>query len=331
MKDTTTSVETTVWLPVSPAEAFELVTRPDRLRRWLIVAGRIDLRIGGDVHLVVAPGAHAVGTVTEIEPGRRFSYTHGWVGDEALPPGSSEVTVELQAREGGTSVVICHRGLPEGATGGMQEGWNDFAERLSRTGAGTRNGRDWPPAQELSSPASVLDSTLFALLDTLRTFDPQDLSRQTPCDEYTVQDLAQHLIDNATMLGQALSRPDPDVPPDGDLEDQVASALWPCVEAAQALPPERETDLGGATVTTDELVKYLSVEFLVHAWDIAQATDSELDTSPELHQVVLEYAQQTRSTPFVTDDTFKPATPASAADKPLDQLLALTGRTAEND
>ncbi|MBW8173941.1 hypothetical protein K0651_12865 [Ornithinimicrobium sp. Arc0846-15] len=54
MNEMKTSVDATVWLPVSPVEAFDLVTRPDRLRRWLMVAGRIDLRVGGEVHLVVA-------------------------------------------------------------------------------------------------------------------------------------------------------------------------------------------------------------------------------------------------------------------------------------
>lgn len=54
--------------------------------------------------------------------------THGWVGDEELPAGSSEVTVKLEPRDGGTRVVICHRGIPEGTAGGMQEGWDDFAE-----------------------------------------------------------------------------------------------------------------------------------------------------------------------------------------------------------
>lgn len=90
-------VETSVWIPATPDEAFGLVTDPARLRRWLIVAGTMDVSVGGNVHLVVAPGAHAAGKVTVVEPGRRFAYTHGWVNDEQMPPG-----VDLSGDPAGT-------------------------------------------------------------------------------------------------------------------------------------------------------------------------------------------------------------------------------------
>lgn len=192
----TTSVESSVWIPVPPSEAFDLVTLPDRLRRWLMVAGRIDLRVGGEVHLVVAPGAHAVGKVTEIVPGHRFSYTHGWVGDEELPPETSEVTVTLEAQKEGTRVTIRHHGIPEVAADGMQQGWGDFTARLSQTADGAHNPRDWPAAQELSSLGAMLDwalfALLFALLAALRECTADDGQCQTPCDDFTVTDLAQH-------------------------------------------------------------------------------------------------------------------------------------------
>ena len=36
-----------VTLPVSPDEAFALVTQPERLRRWQTVSAYVDLRAGG--------------------------------------------------------------------------------------------------------------------------------------------------------------------------------------------------------------------------------------------------------------------------------------------
>ncbi len=40
-------IEKSALLPVSADEAFALITEPDRLRRWLAVSARVDLRAGG--------------------------------------------------------------------------------------------------------------------------------------------------------------------------------------------------------------------------------------------------------------------------------------------
>ena len=37
----------TALLPVSPDEAFALITEPERLRRWQTVSAYVDLRAGG--------------------------------------------------------------------------------------------------------------------------------------------------------------------------------------------------------------------------------------------------------------------------------------------
>jgi len=39
--------ENSVFIPLDADEAFALVTRPDRLRRWQAVTARVDLRAGG--------------------------------------------------------------------------------------------------------------------------------------------------------------------------------------------------------------------------------------------------------------------------------------------
>ncbi|MEO7006362.1 MAG: SRPBCC domain-containing protein [Terrimesophilobacter sp.] len=63
--------EKTVLLPITPEAAFELITRPERLRRWQTVAARVDLRVGGEYRWTAAPGHTSAGTFTEIEPGKR--------------------------------------------------------------------------------------------------------------------------------------------------------------------------------------------------------------------------------------------------------------------
>lgn len=46
----------TVVVPLDPAATFALITQPDRLRRWMTVAARVDLRAGGQYRWTVSPG-----------------------------------------------------------------------------------------------------------------------------------------------------------------------------------------------------------------------------------------------------------------------------------
>ena len=78
-------------IEASPDEAFDLLTQPERLRRWQAVSASVDLRIGGEYRLTVVPGNIASGTFTEIEPGRRLVYSWGWQDNDGVPPGSSTI------------------------------------------------------------------------------------------------------------------------------------------------------------------------------------------------------------------------------------------------
>jgi uncharacterized protein YndB with AHSA1/START domain len=318
---TESQVEVNTWLPVPPSEAFELVTRPARLRRWLIVAGTIDLRVGGEVHLVVAPGAHAVGRVTEIEAGRRFAYTHGWVGDDEMPPGSTSVEVLLEPEDEGTRVTIRHKGLPESYTD-MHEGWNDFLARLETTAQNKHNPDDWEPGQN-AAPGDIAEAALYALLAALRKVeDTPDVA--TGSTDFTVTELADHLVENSQMVAAAAGFPALDATT-GPVESRAADALWPLVAGLEELEPESAVDLG-AHVPVDVVLRYLSVEFLVHAWDITHATHERLDATPELVATVTENARATRGSVFFNSDAYaEPVTVDPGADQ-LTQLLALTGR-----
>ena len=60
-----------VVVPLDPAATFALITQPDRLRRWMTVAARVDLRAGGEYRWTVTPGHIAAGTIVDVDPGKR--------------------------------------------------------------------------------------------------------------------------------------------------------------------------------------------------------------------------------------------------------------------
>lgn len=324
-------VEVDTWLPLPPEEAFALVTQPARLRRWLIVAGSIDLRIGGEVHLLVAPGAHAQGKVTEIEPGRRFVYTHGWVGDEHLTPGSSTVEVVLEPQADGTAVTIRHRGLPAEYTE-MAEGWAEFIPRLERAARNLHNHSDWEGRMETATDAATTESAFYALLSAFRRAEGQGQTA-TGSTSLTITKMADHVVENAQMLSTALSASNDSITEpsleasDASMEARVAENIWPALNHLEGLSLQESIDLG-APVTAELMLRYLSVEFLVHAWDISQAIGEPLDASSTLIHQVLTNARDTRESIFFSPEAYAEAlTPGPDADD-LTELLALTGRRA---
>ena len=107
--------KTTV-LPVTPDEAFALITEPERLRRWQTVSAVVDLRAGGSYRWTVTPGHVAAGTFREVEPGRRIVFGWGWEGNDDLPCDASTVTVTVEPARGRIAGHADARG-PDRGTG----------------------------------------------------------------------------------------------------------------------------------------------------------------------------------------------------------------------
>jgi uncharacterized protein YndB with AHSA1/START domain len=153
--------ENSVFIPVDADEAFALVTRPDRLRRWQAVTARVDLRAGGEYRWTIIPGHTARGTITELEPGRRVVFTWGWEGSADLPPGASTVIVTLEPAPGGTTIRVVHEGLAGEQADNHAAGWNHYLGRLTEAGCCSASAKPTPagPRSAPNSPSPSWPST----------------------------------------------------------------------------------------------------------------------------------------------------------------------------
>jgi uncharacterized protein (TIGR03086 family) len=312
----------TVTLPVPPDEAFALVTQPERLRRWQTVSAYVDLRAGGDYRWTVTPGHHAGGTFREVEPGKRVVFGWGWAGDEALPFDASTVTITLEPAGEGTAVTLTHEGLSEEQAAMHAVGWDRYLERLEKLVADGDAGPDeWAWAPENMTPLVAAEATLAVLQPVLRALTNDDRVKQTPCADFDCHALAEHLFGSLVSVG-GMAGAEIVNPEEGSLENRVSVMAAQAIDAFAAYDAP-EVVGGGLPTAAAETI--LSVEFLLHAWDFAQATGQQVRVSDEVVAWVAENAAG------IIDGSrdrgaFAAETDAAADASPLDRLAAFSGR-----
>ena len=320
------NIEKTALLPVSADEAFALVTQPDRLRRWLAVSARVDLRAGGEFRWTLTPMAVAAGTVLEVDPGRRVVL--GFAFEAPAEARTDTLTITIEPAPGGTLVRLVHEGLPEDQTGDVLEGWTHFFERLERAAVTGDAGPDeWAAAPAELNPLTSANATLAVLQHVLRGFSEDDLSRSTPCTEFTVGQLEAHLLGSLTSLsslaGGTVVRASV-----GDLESRLADAAQQAIETWTERGLEGTVQAGPQAMPAATAASILSLEFLVHAWDFASATGQEVAVSDEVATYVLGFSQEIVTPELRRSAGFDPAVPISGDAPALDHLVAFTGRAA---
>lgn len=315
-----------VVLPVTPEEAFALVTEPERLRRWQVVSAVVDLRAGGDWRWTITPGHVAAGTFREVDEGKRVVFGWGWVGDDDLPPDASTITVTVEPVAEGTKVTLVHEGLGAANEAGHAEGWDHYLERLERLAATGDAGRDeWGRTPADLDPVVAAEAALVALQPVLRNLTAEDRPKQTPCADFTCHDVAEHLFASLIQLG-AMAGAEVRNPEKGSLENRIS------VMADQAITAWRAVDLsgtvpgpGGREIPASFAASILPVEIALHGWDLAQGSGQALELSDEVVAYLREIAE-----PVVSSGrgrSFADEVPAADDASPVDRLAAFAGRT----
>lgn len=141
-----------------------------------------------------------------------------------------------------------------------------------------------------------------------------------------VSQLADHLLRSLAIIGAAagaqLAPRDVDAP----LETQVADAAQAVMEAWRRRGLAGTVELNSNQVPATVPVGILCLEFLVHAWDFAIATGSQVIASEPVSEYVLAVAGKV-ITPATRNSAGFAAPAAVGSFAPvLDRLIAFTGR-----
>ena len=184
---------------------------------------------------------------------------------------------------------------------------------------------DLTPPDELASA----EATLRVLQQVTTTITADDLAKQTPCSEFDVAALTDHLLNSITQLGKAAGATIPERDSGGPLESQITAAARPALDAWHRRGLDGTVPFGQGEVPATLMAGILSLEFLVHAWDYASATGGQVTAPDEVVDYVMGIAKRTISPDARSQVGFAEAVSAPAQASALDQLVAFTGRVPE--
>jgi uncharacterized protein (TIGR03086 family) len=183
-------------------------------------------------------------------------------------------------------------------------------------------GADTPPIDELSSA----EASLAELQQVVRHISNDDLTKQTPCREFDIAGLTDHLMNSITSLGEMagaklLPRDKTD-----SVERQIILAARPALDAWRGRGLDGTVPFRSGEAPAKMMAGVLSIEFLIHAWDYAQAIDKKVEPTPELAEFVFGLARQIITPEGRSNVGFDDPVDVPEDAPVFDRLLAFTGR-----
>ena len=187
-----------------------------------------------------------------------------------------------------------------------------------------------------------MDDELAAIERALEAIDPvmtavtaDDLGKPSPCEGWTVGDVATHLLGGLDSRAASAEGAEPG-PRDAAAAPQDVPAAWRNTKkrlmTALRQPGAMDREVrgpGGQTVPLRTVVRILPVEILLHGWDIARGAGRPTDLDAELAAAQLE-AGRPLIEQFGRGTAFGPEQPAPDDAPAADRLAAFYGRRLED-
>ena len=152
-----------------------------------------------------------------------------------------------------------------------------------------------------------------------------DLRRPTPCRDFDVAALSEHLIDTHQFLLTAAGGAAVDG--GGSLAERHRAVAAASIEHWAARGTDGSIDLGGNELPASFGLSLHTLETYVHGWDLARGLGRAFEPSAELTDVAYSIAQQ-----IVSDDVrgvdgpYGPAVDIGDGADLVDRIVAHTGR-----
>ncbi len=181
---------------------------------------------------------------------------------------------------------------------------------------------DTPPIDELTSA----EAALAELQKVVHRIAAEDLGKQTPCREFDVAGLTDHLMNSIATIGGAAGAELPPRDSADSVERQIILAARPALDAWRRRGLDGTVRIGSNEAPAKVMAGILSLEFLIHAWDYARAIGLTVQPSPELTEFVYALARKIITPQGRTNVGFDDPVDVPDDAPVFDRLIAFTGR-----
>lgn len=183
----------------------------------------------------------------------------------------------------------------------------------------------------MTSPITRLASAVPVTGHLVGDLDPGQWELPTPCPDWTVRQLVNHLVLGHRRFAAALTGGTPPAPDADLLGGDPASAYASSAEAMLAAfradgALDSPVSIPAGTLPGRVACELRVVEALVHGWDLARATGRTLEFPAELVEESIAFSRVQRERLPADRTPFGPSQPVADDAPPLDRLAALLGR-----
>lgn len=188
---------------------------------------------------------------------------------------------------------------------------------------------------DIEQTADQLGAVLTELASVVGRITDEQWHDPTPCTEYDVAQLQDHVLGWLTNFADGFADPGGQAPradvsgyrAPADTAAEVRSAAARLDQALRGGAAERPLRLGDAAMPGGLAAGMILWEYQVHGWDLARATGQGWCPPPEAARASLRFAPT-----MLTEDyqgqgkAFAPRVEVPETAPPLDRLLGLSGR-----
>jgi uncharacterized protein (TIGR03086 family) len=184
----------------------------------------------------------------------------------------------------------------------------------------------------MTSPITRLAGVVPVTGHLVGTIAPGQWSLPTPCPDWTVREVVNHLVLGHRRFAAAVTGGSPPDPADDLLGSDPESAYWSSAEAMLAAfradgALERPVTIPAGTLPGSVACELRVVEALVHGWDLSRATDLPLEFPADLVAESMAFSRVQLGRVPADRTPFGPSQPVADDAPPLDRLAALLGRS----
>jgi uncharacterized protein (TIGR03086 family) len=184
--------------------------------------------------------------------------------------------------------------------------------------------------------AQQLDDLMPVLHGLVDRISAEQLDERTPCTNFTVTGVLEHMIGGASAFAPLFRGDGPAAgagaaAATGTLQDRWRAAMVDLLDAVHSDgAAERTIAAPFGEVPGSVFARFVAFDGLVHGWDLATATGQHYTPRDELVREVDAFARQALAPGMRDGDTFAAETEVPVDAGVLERLIAFSGRQVTN-